>query len=134
MAKEAQAAIALGSEYTWDREATSQNAALLWRTVEDVNSAAGFSGSVLCLGRTTDPTALALVFQNYEGALDPSHAPHDHRIKAQQGAMFKGGFLLPNDIRSSTIEMVHQVDFEPRSLNVAKRSSAGSEQRSVTGP
>ncbi|KAI9793349.1 MAG: hypothetical protein M1816_000241 [Peltula sp. TS41687] len=131
MAKEV---IALGSEYSWDREAASQNAALLWRTVDDVDPAVGFSGSVLCLGRPTDPTALALVLQNYEGDWDPGPARHDHRAEVRRGAIFKAGFLLPSEIRSSTIEMVHQMDFEPRSLIAAKRSSTSSGQRSVTGP
>lgn len=67
----AQEAIALGSEYLWDRNTRTQSASIIWRTIYDPDSAQGFSGSVLCLGQSTDKTAQAVVFQNYEGLLKP---------------------------------------------------------------
>ncbi|KAI9820469.1 MAG: hypothetical protein M1826_000906 [Phylliscum demangeonii] len=133
----ARQAIALSCDYTWDRQAFSQNASILWRTNYDPNRASGFSGSVLCLGRLADPTALAIVFQNYESPLKAMHTADDIRDASDPRATFKGGFILPPEVRLATIEAAW--DFEsqplPHTLTAAKRTSGDDGQRrSVTGP
>ncbi|KAI9791314.1 MAG: hypothetical protein M1816_004095 [Peltula sp. TS41687] len=93
----AQRAIAEGSEHFWDAEGSSTNMSLLWRTNYDEDRAVGSSGSVLCYGKTTDKTALALVFQNYESPLKPAFVDSDRRPTVPMGGeynpTFKGGFL-----------------------------------------
>lgn len=90
--------VLLGSEYVWDREASDQAVAMLWRSKDDVDSAGGYSGSVLCTGTPTDQHGEAVVFQNYETGL---------RMWESEGssllANIKAGFLLPGEIRESMI-------------------------------
>ncbi|KAL4914813.1 hypothetical protein BDW62DRAFT_135821 [Aspergillus aurantiobrunneus] len=90
--------VLVGCEYIWDREAIDQAVALLWRSKDDVDSAGGYSGAVLCTGRPTDQHGEAVVFQNYETGL---------RLLESKGgslhANIKGGFLLPGEIRESLI-------------------------------
>ncbi|KAI9807753.1 MAG: hypothetical protein M1826_004454 [Phylliscum demangeonii] len=114
MSREAQEAVALGCDYTWNRRALSQNASILWRTNSDSDSALGFSGSVLCLGRITDATARAIVFQNYESPLISTQVARDVKGALELGATFKGGFLLPPEVRFATIEVA--TDLENRAL------------------
>ncbi|KAK2810197.1 hypothetical protein FQN50_003167 [Emmonsiellopsis sp. PD_5] len=92
-----------GAEYFWDREA--RTASLLWRTACEMDTAEGFSGSVLCLGKLTDSTAHAVVFQNYQAALKPKQIDNDDepRLRFAHRATFKAGFLLPEEIRASQI-------------------------------
>ncbi|PTU22680.1 hypothetical protein P175DRAFT_0555346 [Aspergillus ochraceoroseus IBT 24754] len=55
-------AVRLGSEYLWDREASDQAVAMLRRSKDDVESAGGYSGSVLCTVTPTDQQSEAVVF------------------------------------------------------------------------
>lgn len=96
----AQAAVVAGTEYSWDRAAFTQNASILWRTNHDRDSAQGFSGSVLCVGKTTDPTAKAAVFQNFESPIKQWQVTEDFDAWS---STFKGGFLLPEEIRQSIV-------------------------------
>ncbi|EYE95415.1 uncharacterized protein EURHEDRAFT_515283 [Aspergillus ruber CBS 135680] len=86
--------VLLGSEYVWDREASDQAVAMLWRSKDDVGSAGGYFGSVLCTSIPTDQHGEAVVFQNYETGL---------RMWESEGssllANIKAGFLLPGEIR-----------------------------------
>ena len=137
MSTEAQTALILGSEYTWDRESRTQNVALLWRTEWDHESVQGASGSVLCLGRPTDSVAKAVVFQNYEGLLRPEDVRNDYRpeVTQAQPARFKGGFLLPREIREAEI-ILDNGDTSANAFNSLRfppRTSADS-KRVVTGP
>lgn len=137
MSKAAEAAVAMGSDYTWDRVTRSQNIALLWRTNHDCDSLQGLSGSVLCLGRPTDTTAQAVLFQNYEAPLKAEQVVPDHRPNLQPPfrTTFKAGLLLPDEIRRSQIQMVPPSRvLEFLSLNLRKRTSTDSQQRVVTGP
>lgn len=68
-----QAAIAAGVEHSWESALVAPGTSLLWRTPFIADIAQSYSGSVLCLGKPTDPTALAVVFQNLESALKPRH-------------------------------------------------------------
>ncbi|KAL4981367.1 hypothetical protein BDW68DRAFT_183565 [Aspergillus falconensis] len=90
--------VLLESEYIWDREASDQAVAMLWRSEDDVDSAGGYSGSVLCTGTRTDQHGEAVVFENYEAGL---------RMWESEGssllANMKAGFLLPGEIRESTM-------------------------------
>ena len=90
--------VLLGCEYVWDREASDQTVAMLWRSKDDIDSAGGYSGSVLCTGTPKDQHGEAVVFQNYETGL---------RMWESEGSLWlaniKAGFLLPEEIRASTI-------------------------------
>lgn len=96
-----QQAIIHGTQYTWDDGTQTQGTALLWRTVGDTDSIEGASGSVLCLGKPEDETARALLFQNFQGPLMSIGKEDDNRQEIY--ARFKGGFLLPEEIRYSQI-------------------------------
>jgi hypothetical protein len=93
-------ATVLGTQYLWDRTAYLQTASLLWKTKEPFSPADGWSGSVLCLGRPTDKSSRAIVFQNFQ-------VPCTTLVNPESGAnhqvIVKGGFLLPESIRSSKI-------------------------------
>lgn len=106
ISSQVQAAIAAGSDYSWTRQAVAQNTALLWRTSYDGDSLQGFSGNVLCLGKPTDPTVQAVVFQNFEIPLKSQDIIKDHQPTVKgECAVWKAGFLLPAEIRQSEIEM-----------------------------
>ncbi len=133
----AQQAIAAGCEYSWTRKAVSQNTALLWRTAYDPDCVMGFPGSVLCLGKITDETAEAIVFQNFQTPLMFKNVAEDHRdqLNGEHRATVKGGFLLPEEIRHSTIEMESSTTSrDPQSLNAVKRRSTDDHRRLVSGP
>lgn len=135
--KAAHAAIAAGSEYPWTRRAVSQNTALLWRTEYDPECLRGYSGSVLCLGRLTDPTAQAVIFQNFQAPIKPQHVINDHRdtLYGDRREVFKAGFLLPEEIRQSKIQMADPPKvLEPQSLNPTKRASTDNQRRIISGP
>lgn len=82
--------VLLGSEYIWDREASDQTVAVLWRSKNDVDSAGGSSGSVLCTGEPIYQYGEAVVFHNYDTCL---------RMWESEGPSsftnIKAGFLLP---------------------------------------
>jgi hypothetical protein len=133
---EAHDAIALGSEYTWQKTATARNVALLWRSDYDHERAQGFSGSVLCLGRRTDPTARALLFQNYETPIRPEQVAldYDGEVTDDWNPTIKAGFLLPKEIRESTIENTYESHPQPFHTVQHSRNSGPDHPRSVSGP
>jgi hypothetical protein len=97
----------------------------------------GFPGSVLCLGKITDETAEAIVFQNFQTPLMFKNVAEDHRdqLNGEHRATVKGGFLLPEEIRHSTIEMESSTTSrDPQSLNAVKRRSTDDHRRLVSGP
>lgn len=100
MSTQEQQAVIAGTEYKWTRRAISRNISLIWRTsTYDADSAQGFSGSVLCLGHKTKSTAAkAVVFQNYQSPLKLKG------VKLPKHAVFRGGFLLPTEIRRASID------------------------------
>jgi hypothetical protein len=51
----------------------------------------GFSGSVMCLGRSIDPTARALLFQNYDTPIKPEHVKG--KVTDEWNPIVKAGFL-----------------------------------------
>ncbi|MCJ1353259.1 MAG: hypothetical protein MMC33_003244 [Icmadophila ericetorum] len=105
ISKKAQECVARGSQCLCDSERCNVGLSILRRTQYDPDSAQGFSGSVLCLGKTTDQTALALCFQNFEGPLEQGHCESDHanEYKNSSWAYYKGGFVLPEKIKTSMI-------------------------------
>lgn len=133
-------AIAAGAEYTWLQKAVQSTPALLWRTAHDDDSMAEFSGSVLCLGKVTDKTACAVLFQNFQIPIKPEEVLLDHKAvgRLDHFATFKAGFLLPTDIRAATIQMEEApATAVPASLNQITRNSTDqrpSGRRDVTGP
>lgn len=113
------AALATGSEYFWDRKSMCpQSTALLWRTEFNPGGPAqAGSGSVLCIGRITDPTAQAVVFQNFEVAIKTRLQVEQAQIgKSRQdvhrhpnNTRFQAGYLLPEEIRRSEIQMLRPI-------------------------
>jgi hypothetical protein len=99
------AALFEGVQYAWDRHNYTQNFSLLWRTddrsAKDLGSAAGYSGSVLCLGSPKMKEVKAVVFQNFQILwTDKLKWKGDYGIVTY----VKGGFLLPSEIRESKID------------------------------
>ncbi|KAH9225332.1 hypothetical protein K456DRAFT_1852467 [Colletotrichum gloeosporioides 23] len=98
-----------GKQYLWDTETCRQSVALLWRTCspphEGPSHVLGFSGSVLCLGKTTDKTAKAVVFQNFQVPQPGMTGPHPQNHPSKKPTWnLNGGFLLPDIIRHCRIE------------------------------
>ena len=93
-------ATAIGTQYLWDQTARSQAASILWTTSEPFTPAVGWPGSVLCLGRPTDQSSKAIVFQNFEVQCYSSIDPMTGKSK---DIIVKAGFLLPESVRSSII-------------------------------
>ncbi|PGH11337.1 hypothetical protein AJ79_04953 [Helicocarpus griseus UAMH5409] len=100
----AKEAIMEGTEYFWDKQG-NVTAGLFWRTGEEdpevVDHESGDGATVLCLGRPSDETVKAVVFQNYETPVrtyecEPGHYGHCTW-------KMKGGFILPPDIRECEI-------------------------------
>jgi hypothetical protein len=121
MSGDGQEAVILGAEYFWDEQALSQSAALLWRTGYDSEDVRGWSGSILCQGKTTDAEVRAVILQNFEASLTAQVAEVDGRTLVPQDycPMYKGGFLLPQEIRDSTIRLEQGgKSLEPVSLNI----------------
>lgn len=132
-----QIAIAAGAEHSWESAAVAPGTSLLWRTSFYADTAQGYSGSVLCLGKPTDPTALAVVFQNFETALKPQHglSNREEAVNGEKVLRFKAGFLLPAEIREAAIQMGYESPItEPKSLNPATRSSTDNHRRILTNP
>lgn len=104
-----------GTQYSWDRDTLSQSVALLWRVVPDPKTVAaattksskqdldnydrsvtGHSGSVVCLGKPTDKTVKALVFQNFQTWLSAGETTTIAGGKTFSKLVgLKGGFVLP---------------------------------------
>lgn len=101
-ARATQEVVVVGSEYLWLKKSHSQSASILWRTDIDWMSSRGWSGSALCLGKPTDLTAKALVFQNYERPVRHGEvsANDRHLVGDNGGWVIKGGFCCPRDKRS----------------------------------
>jgi hypothetical protein len=96
-----------GTHYTWEERARGKSTALLWRTIRDTDRVDMASGSILCLGETHHETASALLFQNFEGPLRESEGI---QIGSNENMpSFKGGFLLPTEIRMATIISVENL-------------------------
>jgi hypothetical protein len=133
---EAQDAIALGSEYTWQKTCTARNVALLWRTNYDHDRGQGFSGIVMCLGRSTDPTARALLFQNYDTPIKPEHVSLDYegKVTDEWNPTVKAGFLLPREIRESTINHTYEPHSQPYHSVPQGRHSGPDPRRNFSGP
>lgn len=143
VSRAAHAAIAAGAEYTWLQKSVKPTSALLWMTTYDDESMAGFSGSVLCLGKVTDNKAYAVLFQNFQSPIKPQEVVQDHKAVSKFGhfATFKAGFLLTAEIRAATIQMeeesVMAVPASLDALNAMTRNSSEqgpSSQRNFTGP
>lgn len=131
-----QVAIAAGAEHSWESAAVAPTTSLLWMTPSNADTAQGYSGSVLCLGKPTDPTAFAVVFQNFESALKSRHGLSNQKgVKDEEVMWFKAGFLLPAEIREATIQMGYESPIiEPKSLNPATRLSKEDHRRILTNP
>jgi hypothetical protein len=98
------AAVVQGAEYFWVSRAVS--ASLLWRTEWDNVPLLGFSGSVLCLGRPSDAKVSAVVFQNYQTPIKRIQVLREADLTGESGWTIKAGFILPQEIRESTIVSV----------------------------
>ena len=119
----------IGTEYTWDKIEKSQNAYLLWRTDPLVSPADGWSGSVLCLGKPTNTSSKAVVFQNFK-----RHClleDRDARTGKRKDALIKAGFVL-RQIRDSRI-LGKESNTARRKANTSPGGSerSGEERRQV---
>lgn len=125
----AQQALGVGMAYFWDWESGTSSRSFLWRTIPDGMNSIGGSGSVLALGRPTDSTAQAVVFQNFEFPLDYTalggHTLREEDLERVPTA--QGGFLLPKEISDAAI-IVHDRD-EKRQfpLSSTKESQRGNQ-------
>ncbi|EQB54487.1 hypothetical protein CGLO_05671 [Colletotrichum gloeosporioides Cg-14] len=155
-------ALAEGVQYLWDNETLEQSVSLMWRTEPTVEkliqdgrsknsrgispaiieafrnmrpSVVGFSGSVLCLGRTTDTTVKAICFQNFELPW-PVYTTQSQPLGPRQPRIM-AGFLLPKSItKYCTIEYEKPNDEGPQhgTFPRRKRASTDASRRSFTGP
>lgn len=94
-------AAVIGTGYSWEKIRKQSNAFLLWHTESSLAPADGTSGAPLCLGRPSDTTALAVVFQNFQRSCVLAHMVGKRNKK--QETLVKAGFILPQEIRDSTI-------------------------------
>ncbi|KAJ5110669.1 hypothetical protein N7532_001204 [Penicillium argentinense] len=83
----------------WWRERNTSGTASRARKME------GLSGSVLCLGQPTDLNCRAVLFKHFETPICPQHfEPTDTAALGDIAwSSFKGGFLLPWEIRNAEI-------------------------------
>ncbi|KAJ5112211.1 hypothetical protein N7532_000256 [Penicillium argentinense] len=121
-------AVLLGSQYFWEREAYRADVSLLWRTVDHVDSASGYSGSVLCTGVPGGSgQGKAALFQNFEAGLRVWNNP-------PMFANIKGGFLLPTEIRNSVI-VARDPQPQPQYNTLPQHSRLWTHgRRSLSGP
>ncbi|KKK21143.1 hypothetical protein ARAM_006525 [Aspergillus rambellii] len=79
-------AVRLGSEYLWDREASDQAVAMLRRSKDDVESAGGYSGSVLCRGCVSVILNWGIQQADASGAkIFLESSPQAHRLYTKYG-------------------------------------------------
>ena len=119
IAEDAQRAHLEGLSSYWKREAFDVTRALLWRTEQPADTAKGYSGTALCLGRPTDPTATLLLFQNFEILNKIPTAPHPHFKQSKSSGTMKGGFILPQEIRACEILMESGPEVLPQMAGTA---------------
>ncbi|KAJ5219749.1 hypothetical protein N7468_008953 [Penicillium chermesinum] len=99
-----QKVIVEGTEYLWSRKSRTQTAALIWRAMHEDTGMEGLSGSVLCLGERTDPQCRAVLFKNFETPICSQHFDCDRSARGDVSwSTFKGGFVLPLEIRNTEI-------------------------------
>ena len=101
MTQQTQQSVIHGTQYNWEERTQAHSTALLWRTIRDTDTIEQVSGSILCLGELHNKTAQALLFQNSEGPLIATD--HVQTSQDEDSPSFKGGFLLPQEIRNSKI-------------------------------
>jgi len=105
---EAHSALFQGTQWVWDSQLMTQSAALIWRITpnnpDQYTSGGGFSGSALCLGRVTDSTVKAVVFQNFDVPYPSGPALGDSRPADYPTFNIKGGFVLPRELLESEIQ------------------------------
>lgn len=119
----------VATQYLWCRVTRAQTCSLLWiAEPEPFSPGVGWSGSVLCLGKPTDKSAKAVVFQNYE---DVYRCSVNSLTGQSTDIIVKGGFLLPLEIRCSQIvssEEEHRRKI-PNSFPRVRRGSCQPERR-----
>lgn len=93
-------ATVLGTGFTWSRQEKTQNAYICWRANDSKSPAVSWSGSPLCLGRPSDATSKAVVFQNFEREFLIGENVH---ASAPNRGLIRAGFVLPVEIRDSEI-------------------------------
>lgn len=71
---------------------------IIWYTELGLTSLTGWSSAPLCVGYPQDPTARALVFQNFQSTMLLPCAGGNPLV-----VLVKGGFVLPPDIKNSAI-------------------------------
>lgn len=106
VSREAQKAIHEGSQYIWNKQHSNQTVSILWRTRDEEETATGFTGSILCLGKPDDGKCLAVCMQNFEFEAKWPKSLLSHLnpfSKRTEKVMIKGGFLLSDEIRDSEI-------------------------------
>lgn len=118
MTRLAQHSIIHGTQYSWERKTRHPSTALLWRTMRDTDTVERVSGSVLCLGQIHEETAQALLFQNFEGSLMATD--HVQISPDEDSPSFKGGLLLPQEVRNSQI--ITAPHTQPQSFHTPPRS------------
>ncbi|KAJ5765130.1 hypothetical protein N7520_004689 [Penicillium odoratum] len=90
--------VILGTGYRWSQRENTQAAVILWHTEPALTPTQGWSGAPLCVGRPNDPIAKALAFQNFQQAFKLPL-----KDGKPDGVLIKAGFVLPADIKNSTI-------------------------------
>lgn len=102
-----QRACVLGTGYSWDKIRKSSSAFLLWHTEGQLAPANGASGAPLCLGRPSDPTSLAVVFQNFQQSCRlfevSKYLSINNLLSRYSEAIIKAGFILPTEITEAEI-------------------------------
>ncbi|KAJ6155024.1 hypothetical protein N7470_005590 [Penicillium chermesinum] len=119
-----QRASTIGAQYLWDSNAYLQTASLLWVANESFTPAVGWLGCPLCLGEPTDQTVSAVVFQNFQVTRRSGAQSSNPRL-----IIVKGGFLLPEAIRSSTVVVADQHRHRPSDTFPRRSREAPSSDR-----
>ncbi|CAG8198029.1 unnamed protein product [Penicillium olsonii] len=129
-----------GAQHLWENQNLTQNISILWRTEREHDSLEGFSGSVLCLGKREDKTCLAVCFQNFQfpmiskKKLLTEHRPASVVDDMREYALIRGGFLLPEEIRTSEILCHPSATSQTASTFPAKSDRQGILRRSLSSP